>query len=328
MRKAKAAFFVLLLSTIILASVDDTLNAQCYGSLSLSSDFFGYDYIVRLCVHFGDISSLPSDVICSRGLVPGESPVEFPIYAYNLHSGVDYLEFSIESNDSISNFVPDNGFYIVDASFETFGSYYRLNLKLESGWPICGPVLVGTAEIMPVRDVDPIWADLVPNRLTGEMIARDRYGSRRYLFSPKHGGYVGANYLYACQEPICEEPNRHVTDVLAISGPSCSVKVQWVGGGGTSTLIRYRYDRFPSGYSDGEFLLEVPTMPGQWQFYYHTGIPEGKVVYYSAFSLTRDSGGSVALDSFVECVSADTVITSCVVSVKESSWSSIKSMYK
>jgi hypothetical protein len=328
MHKAKAALFVLLFAAIIIASTDDALRAQCYGSLSLSSDFFGYDYIVRLGVHFGDVGSLPADVVCSRGMQPGESPVGFPIYAYNLHNGAEYLEFSIESNDSLSGFVPESGFQIAHVYLERFGNLFRLNLQLEAVWPVCGPVLVGTAEIVPIMGVDPIWIDLVPNRLTGEMIARDRYNERHYLFSPKHGGYVGLDYLYYCQEPICVEPNQHVTGVRATSGPSCSVKVEWVGGGGASTMVRYRFDRFPAGYDDGELAVEMPTMPGQWQFFYHTGLPQGKVVYYTAFSLNRDMGGDIELDSFVECASTDTVITSCVIAVKESSWGLIKDMYK
>ena len=93
-------------------------------------------------------------------------------------------------------------------------------------------------------------------------------------------------------------------------------------------MIRYRFDRFPTGYNDGELAVEVPTMPDQWQFFYHTGLPQGKVVYYSAFSLTRDIGGEIALNSFIECASTDTVNTSCVVATKESSWSLIKKMYE
>jgi hypothetical protein len=304
------------------------LNAQCYGSLALTPDFFGYDYIVRICVHFGDISSIPHDIACGTSMPPGGQPVEFPIYAYNLHDGIDYLEFSIESNDSLAAFVPSVDFQVVSVVAEKEGSLYRMNLQLETVWPVCGPVFVGTAEVKSVANADPIWVDLVPNRETGEMSARDRYGKQHFLFSPKHGGFAGSDYLYACQEPICPEPNISVEDFYAITGPGCSIKVGWISGSGNRTMVRYRFDQYPEGYADGALLCELNSTPGEELFYYHNGVPQGQLIYYAAFSLTRDGSGSIVLDSFVECAAMDTVRSSCVIAVEESSWGEIKSLYR
>lgn len=328
MCKAKAVFFAIAILSVLLSAADAPLQAQCYGSLALSPDFFGYDYLVRICVHFGDISTIPYDIVCGTERPSGERPVEFPIYAYNLHDGIDYFEFSIESNDSLALFVPAGDFQVVSAVAVKEGSLYRLNLQLETTYPLCGPVLVGTAEVESVSGVDPIWVDLVPNRDTGEMSARDRNGLQHYLFSPKHGGYAGPDYLYTCQEPICPEPNVSVKDLYAITGPSCSIKVGWTSGSGNRTMVRYHIDRYPEGFSDGALLCEVASTPGEVLFFYHTGMPQGQLVYYTAFSLTRDSGGSISLDSFVECSAMDSVRASCVIAVEESSWGEIKSLYR
>jgi len=160
------------------------------------------------------------------------------------------------------------------------------------------------------------------------MSARDRNGKRHYLFSPKHGGYAGTDYLYTCQEPICPEPNMPVKDFYAITGPGCSIKVGWTSGEGNRTMVRYHLDHYPEGYSDGALLCELGSTPGEVLFYYHTGMPQGQLVYYTAFSLTRDSGGNISLDSFVECSAMDTVRASCVTAVEESSWGEIKSLYR
>ena len=328
MDKAKAFFCTILLLSLAQISAATPLNAQCYGSLALSPDFFGYDYLVRICIHFGDISTIPHDILCGTVMPAGGRPVEFPIYAYNLHDGVDYLEFSLESNDSLTLFVPSNDFQIVSSAVEKEGGLYRLNLQLETAWPVCGPVFVGTAEVETVSGADPIWVDLVPNRETGEMSARDRYGNRHFLFSPKHGGYAGSDYLYTCQEPICPEPNLPVEDFDAVTGPGCSIKVSWISGSGNRTMVRYRLDRYPEGYADGALLCDLSSDPGEELFYYHNGMPQGQLIYYTAFSLTRDGGGSITLDSFVECAAMDTVRSSCVIAVEESSWSEIKSLYR
>ena len=325
MYKAKAFFYTIALLSLLLPA---TLDAQCYGSLALSPDFFGYDYLVRICVHFGDISTIPYDIVCGAAMPQGERPIAFPLYAYNLYEGVGYLEFSIESNDSLTLFEPSADFQIVSSVAEKEGNLYRLNLKLETSWPVCGPVFVGTAEVESVTGADLIWVDLVPNRDTGEMIARDGDGDRHYLFSPKHGGFVGGDFLYTCQEPICPEPNLPVQDFYAVTGPGCSVKVGWVCGSGNRTMVRYRLDRFPEGYEDGALLCELNSEPGEELFYYHNGMPQGQLIYYTAFSLTKDAGGNISLDSFVECSAMDTIRASCVIAVEESSWGEIKSLYK
>jgi hypothetical protein len=325
----KALFVSVLCASIaILSPMGSGPRAQCFGSLMLPPDFFGDDYIVRLCVHFGDVGSIPYDIVCSRAMMPGESPIEYPVYAYNLHDGIDYLEFSAESNDSIARFVPMEDFYVISSSSEYVDGTYRINLELGSSWPACGPLLVGVIEVVPVHGFESVWVDLAPNRTTGEMTARDRYSNNHYMYSPKHGGYVGSDYLYRCQEPICEEPNAHVQSVYAITAPGCSVKVGWFTGSGNRTMIRYSYDHFPAGYDDGELLVEVPSIPGIEQFTYHTSIPQGQLIYYTAFSLTRDVGGAIELGSFVECTSTDTVMTSCVIATKESTWGQIKNLYK
>jgi hypothetical protein len=302
--------------------------AQCYGSLMLSPGYFEYDYLVRLAVHFGDVSALPDAVQCSRVMTVGESPIEVPIFMYNLHEGIDYLEFSVESNDSIAEFVPENCFSIVRQDYYVFPGYYQLNIKLSACQPICGPAYVGDLKIVPVRGADPIWIDLGPNRLSSRMIAGDPYGETHYMFSPHHGGYIGSGYLYSCQPPLCDEPNSPVQDFLAAMSYGCAVELTWTAGGGNYTIIRCRTDRYPTGYEDGELVVEIPSTPGQQQYYYHTVVPNDEILYYKAFSLTLDAGRNVINDSFVECASSDTTYASCEIAVESSSWGEIKRHFK
>ena len=106
----------ILASALFLAFVvgaSGALQAQCYGSLALSSSFAEFDYLVRLAVHFGDASSIPDDIICSRSMLPSELVIDVPLWAYNLHEGAGYLEFSVVSNESIAVFVPDNCWSVV-----------------------------------------------------------------------------------------------------------------------------------------------------------------------------------------------------------------------
>ena len=108
--------------------------AQCYGSLALVPSYFEYDYLVRICVHFGDESSLPEDVVCCRGRLPGENRIEVPIFIYNAHEGVQSLQFAVDSNDSIESFSPQGCFYIHHQSFHKVyedPDYFRMNLKLK-----------------------------------------------------------------------------------------------------------------------------------------------------------------------------------------------------
>ncbi|MCK4235951.1 MAG: hypothetical protein KAX38_02455 [Candidatus Krumholzibacteria bacterium] len=318
---------IVVLATSLLPLKGD-LCAQCYGSLMLSPGFFEFDFLVRVCVHFGDISSLPEDVQCCRCRVQGETPIEFPICAYNLHEGIERLEFTIESNDSLAVFSPESYFSIISSVKVCLPGYYRMDLILEACQPLCGPVLVGYAQVIPVTGEDPVWVELVPNRQTKRMIATDMYCDYHYLFSPHHGGYVGNAYLYACQRPLCDEPNMPVEDFYADIGKACAVKLIWRAGGGNRTVIRYRTDRYPTGYEDGELALELDSAPGESQYFYHTNMPRQTLIYYKAFSITRDAGGFVVRDSFVECSSADTVFTDCQIAAEPASWGAIKKKFK
>lgn len=307
-----------------LAHPGGELSAQCYGSLMLSPDFFQYDYLVRLCVHFGDIGSLPEGIQCSRTKLPGETPILVPIYAYNLHRGIEGLQFSVESNDSIADFHPENCFRIVIGGAGSASGIYWMNLKLDACQPICGPALVGYVEIVPVSGADPTWIDLVPNKQSEKMDALDQYGDYHFAYSPHHGGYVGGSFLYACQRPICEEPNIAVSNFVARARQGRSVKLTWIAGSGNRTHIRFSLDHFPTGYNDGDFVVEMESSPGQGQYYYHTDVPDRALLYYTAFSLTFGVSDNVIQDSFIECSSSDTTITNGEIAVKTSSWSEIK----
>lgn len=317
---------VLLISLAILIPMGSGLFAQCYGSLMLSPDIIDFDYLVRLCVHFGDIGSLPDGIQCCRSRLPGETPIMVPIFTYNLHIGLKGLQFAIESNDSIAAFHPENCFRIIMQSSSSSSGIYWYNLKLDACQPICGPALVGYAEIIPVSGADPIWVDLVPNRQTERMNAHDHYGEYHYLFSPHHGGYVGGGFLYACQRPICEEPNIAVSNLVATARQGRSVELTWVAGSGNHTLIRYSLDHFPTGLGDGEYVVEMESAPGGSQYYFHTGAPDRALLYYTAFSLTYDAADNVIRDSFIECSSSDTTLTNGQIAVKISSWGEIKKM--
>ena len=329
MFKTKAGLYALLAAFIVVIFISSgSAWGQCYGALSLSPDFFGYDYLVRLCVHFGDPSSIPDQVQCCRTMNPDEEYIDFPIYLYNAHEGVRFIEFGVTANDTIVSFVPENGFMIYSAYNYKEDGVYKLDLAVKSFSPVCAPVLVGYAKVERAHGVDPIWLDLRQNKQTGRMMAQDVHWYTHYLVSPHHGGYVGSSYLYACQPPVCPEPNDAVEDFNAEMAHGCAVQLTWRAGGGNTTIICYRTDRFPTGYDDGELAVEMPSMPGEELYYFQTNMPLHTILYYKAFSVTKDSSGNILTNSFVECSSVDTVMTSCEIAVDNASWGEIKSMYK
>jgi len=328
MGKTKAVLFYLFLAALITVTFPQDSFGQCYGSLALSPDFFGYDFLVRLCVHFGGPESIPENIQCCRSMYEGEEEVDFPVFLYNAHEGMRYLEFGVEANDTIASFIPENDFMIFSAYNYKLGDVYKLDLALKSMTPVCGPILVGYIRVKKAHDVDPIWVDLVQNGQTNRMLAQDVNWYSHYIFPPQHGGYIGSGYLYACQPPICPEPNLPVMDFTARMSHGCAVELRWTAGGGNTTVIRCRTDRYPTGYNDGDLVVEMPSTPGESQYYFQTGIQNGVVLYYKAFSLTKDANGYVLNNSFVECSSVDTVLTNCEIAVERSSWGEIKSMYR
>ena len=326
MTKARPYFAIFSL-LLILIPIPQAASGQCHGALALSASYFEFDYLIRLAVHFGDASDLPDNVVCCRSRRPGESPVEVPVYAYNLHEGISFIEFTVESNDSIADFVPASHFCIGEKLKFACDGYWRVDLKL-CACPIqCGPVLVGHAVVVPVSGADPFYVDLVPNRQTFRMLAIDMCDREHNVFSPHHGGFIGLDYMYACQDPICEEPNTPVTDFDCEMGHVCAVKLSWRAGGGNRTVIRYRTDRYPTGIEDGTLAVEVESVPGQTHLFYHTNFPTEQYLYYKAFSITRDAAGNVVNNSFVECTSLDCVFASCVNAVEETTWGNIKKQF-
>ncbi|MDD3641887.1 MAG: hypothetical protein PHQ19_00260 [Candidatus Krumholzibacteria bacterium] len=301
-------------------------HAQCYGPMYLEQGFFEYDFIVRLAVHFGDEQEIPGGVICGRHRYPEEETVEAPIWFYNAHQGIVELEFAVESNDSLVGFTPNTGWEVLQASVSAAGgSIHHLDLKLQACAPLCGPGLAGWALVKPAPGSDLTWINLLPNGDTGRMRAVDGDYLPRYLFSPHHGGYIGEGWLYTCQEPICDEPNEAVSRLIAEADYGHWVKLAWIAGGGNTTVVRARLDRFPAGYADGRLVAEIPSAPGQHQICYDTGAPLNTLVYYAAFSLTRE-GGAVTLDSFIECAAVDTAMTTSVIATEPASWGAIKTL--
>lgn len=321
---------VFLISIFIIFSIIYTAPsyAQCYGSLNLPADYFKYDYLVRLCVHFGDLSDLPGDVICSRTLQEGESLVEVPVYFFNARDGIIGVRFAVESFDSIASFSPQNGFSIIQSSKERDqAGYYRMNIKAEKGDPLCGPALIGYAYIVRSEGSDPVWVNIEENSTYGGIYATDRYGNVHYAFSPRHGGYVGSDFLYTCQEPICEEPNLPVLDLVAEPGYANSVKLTWIAGGGDHTIIRYSTDHFPEGYADGLSLVNIESSPGEIKQVSHVDPPSDIVIYYTAFSVSSVSG-EVIRNSFVDCGATDTTFFSKPIATETTSWGALKSKMK
>ncbi len=304
-----------------------TALAQCGGPRSLSSSLADIDYLVRLAVHFGDASSIPSDIVCSRGMLAGETVIDVPLWAYNLHEGAIYLEFSVASNESIAVFTPDNAWNVVGSSHSYSGSESRLDLALQAMQGVCGPVRIGYVQIVRIHGDDPVWIDLRPNGQTGKMIEMDGRGNWHDVFSPQHGGFLGQSYLSACQEPICEEPNAPVTGFTAEKGQGCAVKLSWVAGSGNRTMVRYRTDRYPRGAEDGTLAVETPSVPGEIQCCLQIGVSAAPILYFTAFSLTRDAGETITRASFVECASVDTAGVACEIGVESTSWGAIKSLF-
>lgn len=312
----------------LLFNLNSDVQAQCYGSLNLDKDYFKYNYIVRLAIHFGDISAIPENIQCSRALVQGESPIQVPVYFYNAHGGIYELGFSVSSCDSIGSFTPANGFSLSYGTIQKISGYYNYTVKLEAGFPVCGPALAGYVNIIPSGVNDPVWVDLQEVSSINRMYATDQFGREYYAFSPHHGGYIGSSYLYNCQKPICEEPNTAVTALEAGMGVANSVKLTWAAGGGDKTMIRYSLDGYPTAYGDGEHVVTVDSSPGQEQYFFHTNPPLGVVIYYTAFSLTMDASQEVIRNSFVECAATDTTIAEKVVDAEITSWGALKSKMK
>jgi hypothetical protein len=319
---------VYLFLVALLFPVNSEVQAQCYGALNVDTEFLKYNYIVRLAIHFGDESDIPGNIQCCRDLMAGESPVQVPVYFYNAHGGIYQLGFSVSSCDSIASFTPSNGFSLSYGTPEKVSGHYRYTVKLESGFPVCGPALAGYANIIPSGRNDPIWVDLQEVSSINRMYATDQFGREYYAFSPQHGGYIGGHFLYNCQEPICEEPNPAVTDLEASIGMANSVKLTWTAGGGDQTMIRYSLDGFPAGHGDGEHVVTVDSAPGQEQYFYHTGPPLGVVIYYTAFSLTMDGTQEVIRNSFVECAATDTTLADVQIDAEITSWGALKSRMK
>ena len=321
-------FFSILILAIVMIIHSAGANAQCFGSLSLSPGFFEFDYLVRLAVHFGSPEDIPTDIICSRSRMPGEEIAEVPIWFYNVHEGMTYIEFGVESNDNIVGFTPASCINVYHSSTFYLDEIYSYNLKLEACQPLCGPGLVGYILIEPAEGTEVTWINLVPNLHTARMAAIDASDKLHYAFSPHHGGYVGSGYLYTCQRPICEEPNLPVVELEARAGYGLAVQLTWIAGEGNTTMIRARTDRYPTGYNDGRLVVEMPSSPGQQQYYYDTAATQGTIIYYKAFSLTEDMSGQIIDNSFVECASTDTTFTHGFIATEESSWGSIKNTVK
>jgi len=303
-------------------------RAQCPGAFMVTAGSAPSDRLVRLAVDFGDPSSIPFGVVCSRSMQPGESRFTVPIYAYNLHEGIQFLEFAVESNESLGVYNADGAFGMAAISVSRTSAGWRMNLSLQSSGPCCSPARVGSVEIVRVLGNDPVWIDLKPNSATGKMYALDLYGQPHDAFAPRHGGFIGQSFLYSCQEPMCEEPSAPVSGFKAEMGPSCSVKLTWTGGGGNRTMIRCRMDQYPADPGDGTLVVEIPNTSGESGFFYHTGIQNLKTYYYKAFSITRDASDNIVKTSFVECSSLDTVTTRCEIAVRPASWGAIKSLYQ
>jgi hypothetical protein len=70
----------------------------------------------------------------------------------------------------------------------------------------------------------------------------------------------------------------------------------------------------------------MPGTFGQHQYYYDTVAEQGAIIYYKAFSLTKDLSGQVIDDSFIECAATDTTFTHGFIATEESSWGAIKKM--
>ncbi len=312
--------------TIVMIIPSGEANAQCFGSLMLSPGFFEFDYLVRLVVHFGSAEDIPTDIICSRGRIPGEDIIEVPVWFYNVHEGVTYLEFGVESNDSIVGFNPDGCISIRHESTGKLKDVFVYNLKLDACQPLCGPALAGHILIKSSDRSEATWINLGANQHTARMYSTDWGYNEHYMFSPNHGGYVGSSYLYTCQRPICEEPNLPVAGLDATAGYGLAVKLTWTAGEGNTTVIRAGTDGYPTGYGDGRLVVEMPGTFGQNQYYYDTAAEQGRIIYYKAFSLTMDISGQVIDDSFVECAAIDTTFTHGFIATEESSWGAIKKM--
>jgi hypothetical protein len=324
----KRALVGLLVVFSIVTAMSGSSRAQCYGTLMLGADYVQIDRLVRLAIDFGDPSSIPFGVVCSRSMQLGETHFTVPIYAYNLHEGIQYLEFAVESNESLGVYNADGAFGMASTAVSRTSEGWRMNLSLQSSGPCCAPARLGSVEVVRVLGSDPIWIDLEPNSQTGKMYALDIYGQPHSAFAPRHGGYIGQSFLYACQPPLCEEPSAPVTDFNAVMGPSCSIKLTWTGGGGNRTMIRYRLDRYPTDYTDGTLVIEVPSSPGENSFFFQTGLENQRKYYYKAFSITRDASNSIVKSSFVECSSVDTLTATCEIAVRPVSWGAIKNLYQ
>ncbi|MDO8588420.1 MAG: DUF4038 domain-containing protein [Armatimonadota bacterium] len=80
-------------------------------------------------------------------------------------------------------------------------------------------------------------------------------------------------------------PGSTVTNFTAVGGDR-QVSLSWTNPTAadfTGTLIRYRTTGYPTGPSDGTFIINKANTPGSNDSYLHTGRTNGVTYYYSAF---------------------------------------------
>lgn len=87
-------------------------------------------------------------------------------------------------------------------------------------------------------------------------------------------------------------PPGPVTNFTATAVSSSQVNLAWknpANANYTGTIIRFKYDGYPSSAYDGNLLATRPAAPGSNDAISHTGLQPGQFVYYTAFAYNSES---------------------------------------
>lgn len=101
---------------------------------------------------------------------------------------------------------------------------------------------------------------------------------------------LGPYILYS--KGVYSTPPSAVTSFTATAASNSQINLAWHNPSNANfagTVIRYRFDTYPTGPYDGNQLCVRPAAPNSNDSFSHTGLQSGQYVYYGAFAYNTDS---------------------------------------
>ena len=312
--------FVLLVSSTAWAGSCETLSPTSANVLS-----HGIDYLPRLDFHDG---SQPPEACAYALPAPRPAHMFLPLHAHNLRGAMVSARFRIVSTTEILAFAPHPGLTEVGGQTPVRdGTCWYLDIALSTFSPLCGPLCLGEVEVLVHAGGQGFHVDVIGH--AGELspvMTGDSSGEVPAV-SPRHGAYVGAEDLYHCQPPLCLEPNAPVAVFEPLQSGGKVIELGWVAGEGNFTMIRHRTDGVcPISIHNGELLVLMPTLPGQFYSLYHDD-PQVVQYWYTAFSVTM-IGEEILLGGRLECDSFTTATVDESILSRRASWGALKTLYR